>query len=360
MSRLKQGDYEVVSARLVARLHWLQGTMVVTNIDTFREVILRAAELLGDELDWTCGPLGRGKKYDRSGRGAKGFFFAWNEPNDNRQGEAWISIPGDLIDSLPLECFGSVCLLLQQFGFKATRIDCAIDDFSKKITPELLLEKARQGNFARFRYRAVGEHPPSYQFYVSPQVNSQGEVEEAMTVYFGGKGSDKKFYCYRKDLESKGETDSIRFEARFADEQAHSRFEVLCECYKNRGFRDSLVIVGGFCLGAIDFVDRSIGTRLDEHPRFDWWQELEDALGGLRIPVPRAVPTVEKIADWSHKQWETSLRIFELVAGTAGLFEFVGKLVESGTKRIKSRHLALARSAISSEFNLINYSNLIM
>lgn len=356
---MKQGDYEVVGGRLVARVHWLQGTLRFTNLDIFRQIILRCAELLGDELDWSCGSLGRGKKYDHSGRGAKGFFFAWNEPNENRIGECWLSIPGDLLDSVEFYQLAKIFLVLQQFHFKATRIDCAIDDFSKQITPEMMLDCARRGNFAGFRYRAVGDKPPSYRYYISAAINSQGEVEEASTIYFGGSGSDKHFYCYTKYLESNGEIDSIRFEARYADEQAHTKFELLCNFFESENYIGALAVVGGFCLGAIKFIDRSIGTRLDEHPYISWWKELEDCLGGLQLPVPRPVATLEKSADWSHKQWETTLRMFELAAGFENFMEFILKLRESGIKRMKSSHFAMVKVAVNDGFDLLNYSNLI-
>lgn len=341
--------------RLVCRLHWLQGTVSFNSVLSFVELLNHLGLLLGDELCWDDGPRGRGKKYACSGHSSKGMLFAWNPPNNSESGFGWISIPGSVLDSVHFSVIREVCLELQAYSFAATRIDSAIDDFAKLVPAESVLAVARLGNFAGFRHRAVGSVPPSYRYDVSPYVEADGTVAEALTVYFGSKKSDKSFYYYRKDVESRGEIDSHRFESRHCDEQAALRFGLLCRSLETKSLKECLRLIGSFCTGSIDFIDRSIGDRLERHPRLAWWAEIVDALGESSLPVPRPIPTVERSVSWAKRQWETTLAILNQISDPGEVMSFAFELLESGLQRLTSSHSAIISRAKAEGFNLREY-----
>jgi hypothetical protein len=349
---LKAQDYLFAGGRLVCRLDWLQGTVGFSTIVKFYDLVQQIAFLLADEISWDDGTLNRGKKFAESGHSTKGVKFAWNPPSAEAAGEGWISIPGAALGSVAVVVWRDLCHELEAYGFKATRFDSAVDDLSKSIPPEQLLECARAGNFAGFRHRPVGKSTATYWFYGSPYIDADGNQKESLTIGFGSKSSDKSLIYYNKTAESDGEIDSNRFEARHNDEQAQQRFKYLCKAFREKTIDECLRLIGSFMIGSIDFIDRSQGDRLARHPRFSWWSELIEALGDCSPPVPRPMPSIERSISWAQRQWETTLAVVREVCGNEKLMDFAQRLLISGLRRLEPHHAAIIRRAKREQFDI--------
>lgn len=199
-----------------------------------------------------------------------------------------------------LGCFPAVSLyrfcrnLCIKFFFKCTRADLCFDDYEKIIRPHEVVEFADQGSYKGFR-----KHRPII------ERRRNGELL-GETVYFGTRGKDgagKFLRCYGKDLESKGEVDSIRWEVEFSKERANAVFFELAMSENVTEFASRLAMFIG---GAIDFIERS-GKRMDPMDRLAFWEQILDALGAAEVRSPRPEQGIESAMRWVEVSVSPSL-----------------------------------------------------
>ena len=362
------------SPRFATRLHWLQGTFRFFEHYVPELLATALARIFDDSFALDGGPISRGTKFHASGYSVKGVRIAWNLPSPDKPGFMWLSFPGSIFDC------SDICNIIMLFdlltddyspgfwlhNFKATRIDLAIDDFSKTISPRFIHEIAKQGNFSGFRNiptqdKAGNWKAPSYRWVESPWCDSDGELHQAGTINFGSCQSDKQFYVYDKWAESDGKIDSIRFEARFLDEQADIRFREILKCLQSgEGYEDSYCkLIGSMACGAIDFVDRETDERLSRCLRFEWWGQFIDELGRVTFPVPRQKPTIEKVVRWAFRQWKSSFAIFFRVCGLQDTLDCFMQLIDYGEEFLKPFHKAIIAQASKENFNLLQALRLV-
>jgi hypothetical protein len=352
-----------LDGRLVPRLHWLQGTVKITDEELFIYLIEQLLIIFDDEGIFDGGVRGgRVKKYLKSGYSTKNIIYSWNPPQtlptgEQVPGDGWISISGAVLDSVSLSSLKDACLLLCSFEFKATRLDFAIDDFSCPSI-ESFISQAIAGNYAGFRHKPVGSgkgaREPSYHVNSSPYTEDD-ITRQAYTLNFGGKGSDKKFKIYDKWAESRGLIKATRFEAQFEDEQANVRFDALCGSHLQKSLETTQKLIGSFCLGAIDFLDRTEDERKDRCTRFPWWQELIDAIDSIKLPVIRPIPSLERTLEWCERQWSCTAASLEKICGFNDALDYFTRLFDNGKKRLKSPHLSIINQAIKEGFNINQY-----
>lgn len=350
--------------RFSTTIHWLQGTF---NFDSKLQI-----ENLVKVLSVSCedefaeeGPIKRGVKFGFSLRSTRKIILAVNYPILDAQGYGWLSIPGGAFDAIE---FDSVKVIFQTLGclknWKCTRIDCALDDLMKKITPELIYQEALRSNFSGFRNKSVFDEreqrwrSPSYSLCSSPYTNADGIQTHGLNIDFGSRQSNKSWHCYDKTAQSDGEKDCTRMEIRCRDENSHAIFDELSlRLNDKKAFHLQIgqVVAGGIC-----FVDR---TDEDKHlSRLEilgFWQELLDEVGAVKYSVPKKEVILENSVEWAAKQWETTLAILYEVCGLENIMNFCTEMIANGQSRLEDRHKAIIKKAKLEGFDLIKTYNLI-
>lgn len=305
--------------------------------------------------------------------------MAWVRPSDSKPGFAWLSIPGSALDRLDETLLAMLFHLLDTGvvgsddwhtilrNWRATRIDTAIDDFEKKIRPADILFFAEKGDFSGFRHkpqfdtRSNSWLPPSYSFQSSPSCDSEGNVLLAGTLYFGSPQSDKRLYIYDKFLESNGEVDSVRWEARWVDDYARDVFKKICLCFFDETVEISVsVCIAAITTSAIDFIDRFSGDRVSRCSRLSFWQEIIDCVGRTKLSLPRILVTIEKTVSWLSHQVETSFAVLESIFGFEDFINAILRLRDHGFTRLYRSHQRIIEQAKKDGFDLHKYLDLIL
>lgn len=359
------------SPRFCTRIHWLQFTFNFNDQWDIELLAQKLSKWLNDEFSLDGGPISRGTKFLSSGHSVLGIKLAWNLPTLHNPGFGWISIPGSVLDTTD---YSFILLLFDLtlipdndpkfiYNCKYTRLDLAIDDYSKSVTTDLIYQTALDSNFSGFRHAPVQDKqgnwkPPSYKLVSSPAIALDGQLHQAKTINFGSRQSDKEFYVYDKWLESDGEIDSIRFEARYKDEQAHHRCINLLQALQKSELH-FYKLIGSLVTATIDFIDRSQSDRLSGCLRFEWWGQFIDELGRLKLPIPKKKKTIQDTVDWMFRQWRSTLAIIECTSGFEDIMNAIIKLSASGKDNLKASHNALIRQIKKENFNVCDYLELV-
>ena len=276
---------------LYLSIDWLTFTMPIISLDDVMNIIGEASYLFRDsvaideEKGFMCG-----KYYQSSGRSARGAMFTWNLPKEGPQGDLRVSLPAKALSECRQDEIWGYIRSLYSLGAKFTRIDVAIDDYSKAISPGDVMDAHDRGDFARFRkFRPIVEY-------------SCGELD-GWTLYLGSRGSESCVRYYDKGAESKGKIDCYRWEAEFRDKKAEDVCSKLA-CIPTHAMHELAPKLLSACLmGCVDFPDRE-GTkkRIDRCKPLPWWKEFCDRVGQrLRVVVRRSPSTLQAAKGWTEK-----------------------------------------------------------
>ena len=337
--------------RFQMRIHWLSGSFNFGGRAEIELLIQKFSDLFFLPFSFS-GSITRGKKYLHSAIFPSGVIFAYNLPTDIKVGEAWLSIPGSVFDSWDTNYLILLFHFLFEFpeleSFRCTRLDLAIDDFSKSVSPAFLYEIAQKGDFSGFRHSPIFSNgrwlPPSYKFISSPSVLPDGTVISSNTLVFGSSQSDKQLIIYDKYLESAGICDSIRFEARFKDGFAASRLALLYEKIHDSDSIGFFHLIGSMVTGSIDFVVRTGDKNLNRLQRYQFWIDFINHLGRVKVPAPKPLRTLEDTIIWMFRSWRRTLAILHQVCGFEELFTSLNDLMFVGLDSLSSQHHAIIKN----------------
>ena len=256
-----------------------------------------------------------------------GAFLAWS---DGRP-ECLLSLNGDSCDFLTLGQLVEFFKAAAELGAWATRVDLAFDDYTRELLRlELFHQAADAGNFCGFKV-----HEPRQ------EKTRRGELlSDAHTFGRKGKaGSGRQVIVYDKALESRGEINSVRLEARFAKEAAELLFTELAQHECGQALEAQMRAAIG---GAIDFRDRKgVHRHKDRMPRFDWWQQVLDVLGEAVFVVHHNKPPLQKALEYCRDTWAASFALMFELAESAGqdgdaiVTTFAKLMVDQGKVKIE-------------------------
>jgi hypothetical protein len=157
---------------------------------------------------------------------------------------------------------------------KCTRLDVRADDFERIIEPVAI------------RTRHLLDRSFSGARTCSYVESSNGEFDGG-TVYLGRRGSTGsgvQLCIYDKRAESSGEIDCIRYESRYAAEQAEEAFAHLIEGLKENRFAAS---IGELVAGRWEFWLDGAEKNVDRRVRAPWWEAVKSRLGSVKFCLPR-------------------------------------------------------------------------
>lgn len=169
-------------ARLVASVDWISCTL--PEVEGWRElvdrVVLGICDVREPFVEAERGMLG----YERSGRYGP-VIVAWG--GASQRNTVYLSIPGVVAGALSADKLAQVAVLLESFGARLTRVDCAIDDYEGRyLTIERMREWYAEGKF-------TGQGRPPKAVFISDEGNRTG-----CTFYVGSRGAGKILRCYEK------------------------------------------------------------------------------------------------------------------------------------------------------------------
>lgn len=316
------------------RLHWLRGTCPMLGLDELATRIdqcfqggpqVKEHAQYRYELAYCWQPWGVELCFD-------------DDPASQRHGNrALLIVPGQALDHLGPE---QQLLLLKdlhnRFGFTATRIDCAFDDYERVITPSQLNEAL------------VAERVISKGFLLcDPKHPRRDGVIDCDQINFGRRGKDgsgKFLRIYDKALQGEG-MNCIRWEAEFSGKRARGVADALSQADSVPALAG---LLGGFVAGSIDFVEptgRAGDKNLSRLKRPDWWQQLQSRMGEARtmpnrIPVPTLVGKVE----WIANSVAPTLALLREAYGEEDFAHWIESAVRKATHRLTEKHIRILKS----------------
>lgn len=296
-------------------IDWLQGTIPFERFDLVRSY-----------LDAVCGEHREDYNHGMQGFQAAcewhpfGIKLMWDTDRKNRENHAnriLFQVTGQ-----GLACFPPVSLwrflrdLSIKFWFKCSRIDLAFDDYEKIIRPDEVNEFAKEGSYKGFR-----KHK-----YIGGNRRNGEQTDDG--IYFGTRGKDgggKFLRCYGKDIESDGETDSIRWEVEFSKAKAN---KVFFDLAMSTDLTDLATKIALFIGGSIDFAERSRSGRFSKADRLAFWEQILFHLGAAEIRCPKQEGDIESSMEWVEYSVTPSLEKIRQAIGDDIYYNWLHELMQ--------------------------------
>ncbi len=205
--------------------------------------------------------------------------------------------------------------------FKCSRIDLAIDDYSKKLHFQQLEDAISSNHHSGFK--------------VSRTVRNHGSKFRGWTVYLGSRQSEFMVRIYDKWAETLGLLDCIRWEAEIKGDTANALFPLLLEFPSTEEEYQNILI--SYAIGKIKFID-PIDKNISRCPMLTWWAEWLEFIRCLpkKIFVARKQPTLARTKQWLEKSVSKSLAMIKASLGVYYFPHFLEELLISGKGKMKN------------------------
>jgi DNA relaxase NicK len=192
--------------------------------------------------------------------------------------------------------------LFADFGAKCTRIDIAIDDYSRSLDFEEVEAAIKSGNIAGFQKAKF--------------IESYGGNDAGRTIYLGVRRAAKYGRIYDRMGVTKGAENCIRYEVEYKQGLALAIFSD----YINDEHIDSTPLLCGIIRGAFDFTIKK-GKNLDRATRLGWWDAFLSRISGETIKVLVATKnrSIERTLAWLRRSVSKSILISKQILGAKNL-----------------------------------------
>jgi hypothetical protein len=317
-----------------SRLDWLQGTVNLFPT-RFERLLGELTEIFIDTFAPDAGYWFSGRSFDHHRVSDRGARVAWNIL-ENGYIDAWFMLPAKFLSGCDrTDTLIHFIAILNQISFKPTRIDLAIDDFTKSLTWQHFDSAYDAGHAHGFRECGLS-------------TSKKERQQNGFTFYMGSKRSEKLYRFYDKSKESNGEIDAFRLEAQFRDEWSRSVWSILSAAKNSKQLHRA--IVNSVC-SPINFYQESVieGTNILERTYLDWWEDFKKLVQaeGITLCCGRVKTSIESTMQWVEEQVETSLAMIEnyLDRTSGSFFDWFMARLENGRKRLTSIHVNKVESA---------------
>lgn len=234
-----------------------------------------------------------------------------------------------------LTVFANLLQEINHYGH-ITRLDLAIDDVGAKYyTLSDLSAILASGNYvSKFRsYKEIKE-------------NKDANTCIGHTLYLGSRTSDTMLRVYDKQLEqskkllASGEAPIMYPWVRWEMELKRERAQVAAKLIST-GANLNEIIVG--ILSNYFRIIEPTATRNSRCVETATWLAFIDGITKLSLYLAPATKTIDKVKHWLMRQVASSLAA--VVISMEGDAEFIHKLLESGSCRLKKHHIDLIKQA---------------
>lgn len=314
-----------------SRLDWLQGVVKLSR--SWFDFVLNAIEsTFKDTFASDAGRFFTGRLFEHHRISDRGGRVAWNCLDDDHY-DVWLMLPAKLLSGAPyVYLVRDFLTLLNEKGFKPTRIDLAIDDYTKSLNWKQFDSAYDAGEAHGFRSCGLS-------------TSKKNCSDNGFTFYMGSKGSDKLYRFYDKEKESDGEINAFRLEAQFRDDWCKSVWKCLLLAQSDSDFHKFIV---DMVCSPIDFYhENSQGDKI----YLDWWLDFKRLVrsNGSSISCGRVKSSISQSMEWIENQVERTLSTIEMFCErtTTDFYEWLNDRLESGRKKITSFHINSIESALT-------------
>lgn len=204
---------------------------------------------------------------------------------------------------------------------KCSRIDLAIDDYSKKL------------HFQQLENAISNQHHSGFK--VSRTVRNHGSRFNGWTAYLGSRQSEFMVRVYDKYAESNGRINCIRWESEIKGDTANALFPLLLEFPVTEDEYQNMLI--NYAIGKIKFID-TIDKNISRCPLLSWWAEWLEFIRCVpkKIFLPLKQPTLARTKQWLQKSVSKSLAMIKESLGVYYFPHFLEELLISGKGKMKN------------------------
>jgi hypothetical protein len=271
--------------------------------------------LRGDPEDWVSLEYGS-NGYRQATIGPGGARFLTDYPNALHFN---ISLPGKACQRAGAEYLKDFLAYCSENNGKARRIDLALDDYDKLITPEELEEQFHSPNAVTHIKTIMGV-----------QKSKRGDPEHGgATRYLGAPSSARRLRIYDKNVESDGLIDAYRWELqerKRAAEKAH--YDLLHGDWGD--------VTRSRLVSLIDIKVYESAVEIEDRTRWEPFEILMQGAAKAPVYFPAEPKTMEEFEDYFRKSQASSLAvILEHHGGDLGAIIDIAK---DGKRRFKPKH----------------------
>lgn len=219
---------------------------------------------------------------------------------------------------------------------KCTRIDAALDDFSKEIIPYDAISKVIKKSQETRQNLFTGFSKASEVINLdNRKVNGEYKTREG-TIYLGSRESKNFYRIYWKP-------DRLRLEREIKRDEADALFQKLVSrC--NQKLQVISEYLAQTAIGSIQFLDRikkdgSIEKNIGRCKAFIWWSKFIEIVGsGIRIKLPAPERSLEKTLKWNTKQVFPSLYAIKQGMGILEFNQYMDTELRGASQKQSKHH----------------------
>lgn len=210
----------------------------------------------------------------------------------------------------------------EKSGFKITRFDNALDLYATKEVRDFAFHHIQSIQKTVTGFGRVRD---------GSEVYARTDEYASKCLYFGSKNSDKILRIYDKELESKGEFPTLRFELQYRQNHAHSRAVVLLEPFRSRA-NDSDIslceqVLKGYHLADYNFPDDA------------FWLAFRESLDSapVKVSIRKKDTTLLHTAEWIARAVAPSLAKLLEALGDRRFYSWLQKQIRIAKHNLSSR-----------------------
>lgn len=272
-----------------------------------------------------------GRQFANWAVSATGMLLLWNLPGENLdKGSVRIAISGKSLErATVLETQLLISQLLELNGV-CNRIDIKVDDFSRSMNPEDIIDAIHHKNYCRSCFRKG-----------KVQEDISGSVyERGWTIYMGSRESDKMIRYYNAKPVHK--IDAFRYELEYKNAIANEIAKAIAMMNTNETLTE---LLSGIIVKSAKFIDRSDGNRADRCAVLPFWQKWIDRFGtdGIKLSPPRKTPTLSRSIAWVERSVSATLAMICKYVGGDKVAYLKG-LIQAGEEKFGARHEAILKA----------------
>jgi DNA relaxase NicK len=247
---------------------------------------------------------GRYKTYS----GSLGVSFGYSNFDSNDVCNARLTLPGQFLEQRsPWYIKTRMARFSMEFGATCTRIDLAVDDFSRQLDHQTIVLASKNKEGIGFR--------------VGKTIDSYGTNNDGITVYCGSRRSPKFARFYQKD-------GFDRFEIEYKQHYAGSIFAD----YLADPSSDSTYLLSSILRSSISFAFKP-DCNLSRSIEREWWVSFRDRIVGeyQKVTSSRPRPSLDRTLKWIHRSVSKSLLLMREALGESDMSKLL-QLWESEAK----------------------------
>lgn len=317
-------------------LGWLTFTLDPTKYPELVD-LYSTTELIQAFLDYWCNLAGDKlierrfpglHGYQFSKRSLSGLIFSYSEDRS----DASCQVRQSALETLSLSQQKDLLVVLSEtFRAKFTRLDLTVDDSTGNLTKERV-------------YQAYKDKAIRSRSQVREWVENRRKGAEGWTLYIGSRMSESFLRVYDKTAEQlqKGKIvpeGIIRLESELKGAQAQTQAQRLIESDIEGWIKIFLQQIRS----QVDFIEHNDSNK-SRCRLAEWWAEITKGEISFRLPIPRALASIDKVLSWFHFGVGSTLSFLSKYFGEEQLSSIVDSLIQEYSNRLNSKQLYLLQN----------------